>query len=56
MVRVAEDGSGAFAALEVNHAGQWTEVAQLDGVHAGDAVAVIDATHQVQQLHAAWLA
>jgi hypothetical protein len=56
MVRVAEDASGAFAALEVNSAGQWTEVAQLDGVHAGDAVTVIDATHQHQQVHAAWLA
>src|SRR5262249_37666806 len=29
MVRVAEDASGAFAALEVKSAGNWTEVAQL---------------------------
>jgi len=56
-VRVAEDASGAFAALEVNNAGHWTEVAQLDGVHAGDAVnVVVDGTHQQHQLHAAWLA
>jgi hypothetical protein len=41
MVRVSEDASGAFAALEVNTAGHWTEVAQLDGVHAGDSVNVV---------------
>jgi hypothetical protein len=40
MVRVSEGASGAFAALEVNTAG-WTEVAQLDGVHAGDSVNVV---------------
>ncbi|MEJ0075774.1 MAG: cadherin domain-containing protein [Alphaproteobacteria bacterium] len=57
MVRVAEDASGAFATLQVSNAGQWTAVAQLDGVHAGDAVnVVLDATHAQHQLHAAWLA
>jgi hypothetical protein len=57
MVRVAEDTSGAFATLEVSGGGHWTAVAQLDGVHAGDAVNVaLDATHTPHQLHAAWLA
>jgi hypothetical protein len=41
MVRVSEGASGAFAALEVNTAGHWTEVAQLDGVHAEDSVNVV---------------
>ena len=56
-VRVAEDSSGAFATLQVDNAGHWTEVAQLDGVHAGDAVnVVVDQTQTQHQLHAAWLA
>jgi hypothetical protein len=54
-VRVAEDASGAYATLQV-HAGtgadDWSSVAQLDGVHAGDAVNVaLDAAH-VLHLHA----
>jgi large repetitive protein len=57
MVRVAEDASGAFATLEVNSAGHWMAVAQLDAMHAGDAVnVVLDGTHAPHQLHAAWLA
>src|SRR5262249_45957953 len=46
MVRVAGDASGAFARLEVSGGGEWTAVAQLDGMHAGDVVAVdLDALH-----------
>jgi hypothetical protein len=58
-LRVAEDASAAFATLQLNVGSVanpfWTTVAQLDGLHAGDAVHVsLDATHTVH-LSAGWL-
>jgi hypothetical protein len=55
-VRVLEDASNAFATLQVQAAGaaadSWINLAQLDGVHAGDPVNVaLDAAH-VAYLHA----
>jgi hypothetical protein len=60
-VQVHEDASNTFATLQVSsdpaHGSQWISIAQLDGVHAGDAIDVIvDATHVPQQIHADWLA
>jgi hypothetical protein len=58
---------GAFATLQVDtgsgvvsRTGQadthWVNVAQLDGVHAGDEVDVAtDGTHAPHQLHASWI-
>jgi hypothetical protein len=61
LVQVHEDASGTFATLQVNtdvaHGGNWIDIAQLDGVHAGDAVNVaMDFTHAVHQFHSDWLA
>jgi hypothetical protein len=60
-VQAHEDASGSFAILQVSsdpaHGSQWISIAQLDGVHEGDAINVIvDATHVPQQIHADWLA
>jgi hypothetical protein len=59
LVQAQEDASGTFAILRVNTDGgygDWVEIAQLDGVHAGDAInVVLDPTHAVHQIHADWL-
>ncbi len=61
VVRAHEDASGTFAQLEINTAAaqggnHWVEIAQLDGVHAGDAVnVVIDPSHGITQIHSDWL-
>ena len=61
VVHAAEDASGAFATLQINTAAaqggdHWVSIAELDGVHAGDAVnVVIDLTHAPVQIHADWL-
>jgi VCBS repeat-containing protein len=46
LVRAHEDASDSFATVQVNTAAaqggaHWVDVAQLDGVHAGDAISVI---------------
>ena len=50
IVRAVEDASGSFATLQVNTANlswgtkpgpTWTDVAQIDGAHAGDDVSVL---------------
>jgi Ca2+-binding RTX toxin-like protein len=62
LIRAAEDGSGAFATLQVNVPNgvdrdeHWVDIAQLDGVHAGDALnVVLDPSHALHQIHAEWL-
>jgi VCBS repeat-containing protein len=61
VVRAVEDASGKFAMLQVDHidpmglpsAPNWVDVAQLDGVHAGDAVNILIHNHSVHlaQIH-----
>jgi hypothetical protein len=62
-VRASEDASGSFSSLQVNAGAgwnsgdQWVAIAQLDGVHAGDAInVIIDPSHGLHQIHADWLA
>jgi hypothetical protein len=62
LIRAAEDGSGAFATLQVNVPNgidrneHWVDIAQVDGVHAGDALnVVLDPSHALHQIHAEWL-
>ena len=57
LVQVVENSSGTFATLQVNvtpDSAHWVSVAQLDGLHSGDAVDVLvdsnSATH-LAQLH-----
>jgi hypothetical protein len=51
LVHAVEDASGTFAELQINTAAagkpaHWVDIAQLDGVHAGDAVDLnIDSSH-----------
>lgn len=63
IVRAIEDPSGTFATLQVNTANPdwgnklgpvWTNVAQIDGMHPGDAVSVLVDNHAVHlaQIHA----
>jgi len=65
-VRVVEDATDAFATLQVDTGGgivgrggasnaHWESVAQVDGVHAGDAVNVLLDPAHVAQLHAGYL-
>jgi hypothetical protein len=60
-VRTTEDGSDAFAMLQINlgngagaepEAAHWVSIAQLDGVRAGDAVNVLLDPAHLAQLHA----
>jgi hypothetical protein len=60
LVQAQEDASGTFATLRVNtdggYGGHWVDIAQLDGIHAGDVINVmLDPTHAVHQIHADWL-
>jgi VCBS repeat-containing protein len=62
LIRAAEDGSGAFATLQVNVPNgvdrneHWVDIAQVDGVHAGDTLnVVLDPSHAPHQIHAEWL-
>ena len=57
LVRVIEDPSGSFATLQVNtntalrdFGPHWTNVAQIDGVHSGDAVNVLVDSHSAVHL------
>ncbi len=59
MVRAVEDASGTFATLQVNTANAawgtklgptWTNVAQIDGAHAGDDVSVMIDSHGAAHL------
>jgi hypothetical protein len=51
LVHAVEDASGTFAELQINTAAagksaHWVDIAQLDGVHSGDALALrIDPSH-----------
>jgi large repetitive protein len=62
VVRAVEDASGKFATLQVDHidpmglpsAPNWVNVAQLDGVHSGDAVNILIDSHSsvhLAQIH-----
>jgi VCBS repeat-containing protein len=60
LAHAQEDASGGFATLQVNtdagHGGNWVDIAQLDGVHAGDVVnVVLDPARATHQIHAEWL-
>ena len=58
IVRAVEDASGQFATLQVNATDpgappstpNWVSVAQIDGVHAGDAVNVMVDSHSAVHL------
>ena len=68
VVRAVEDAGGAFATLQVNTANlawgtklgpTWTDVAQIDGAHAGDDVSVLIDSHgavHLAHLHVGLLA